>query len=129
MTSSGFSGVASSSNQFDPQRSMPQSGASRSVSPKTARRAARLCDLRKSGSVVESWYLSPKIDDGRVRYVCSAQVASAGAEGAFSADGERERVIVGWRPLGWGKEVKYVASSGRAWCRDGKENIVGSATH
>ena len=63
---------------------------------------------------MESWYLSPKMDDGRVRYVCSAQVASAGAGGSFSADGERESVIVGWRPFGWEKEAKYVASSGRA---------------
>lgn len=45
--------------------------------------------------------------------MCSAQAASAGAGGGFSDDGDNDRVMVGWRPVGWGKETEYMASSGR----------------
>lgn len=59
--------VGNSKSQFDPHESTDQSGASRSVSPATERRASRLCEERKRGSDVRSWYLSAKIGDGSVR--------------------------------------------------------------
>lgn len=53
---------------------------------------------RKSGS--ESWYLSMKRGDGRVRYVWSEQEGNGGGE-------LRGRVMrrVGWRPVGGGKDT------------------------
>lgn len=98
-------GGASSKSHVEPQRWTAQSGASRSVSPETARRLARLCDRRKRRSVVASWYLSPKTVEGRVRYVCRAQVASFGAGGRSSAACDIVIDIVGWRPVGWENET------------------------
>lgn len=60
-------GVASSRRRVEPQRGATQSGASRSVSPDMLRRERRLWEFRKRGSVVESWYLSAKMVEGRVR--------------------------------------------------------------
>lgn len=60
-------GVASSRRRVEPHFRTTQSGASRSVSPAMERRATRLWERRKRGSVVESWYLSAKRVDGRVR--------------------------------------------------------------
>lgn len=70
--------MASSNSQFEPQLGTTQSGASRSVSPATARRETRLWDCRNSGSVVESWYLSPNMEDGRVRYEYKEQESWGG---------------------------------------------------
>lgn len=40
-----------------------------------------------------------------------------------------EICIVGWRPVGWRKEIVYPwlwdCAGGRAWCRDGKEKRLG----
>lgn len=58
--------------------------------------------------------------------MCRAQVACCGAGGGSKAVLDREIVIVGWRPVGWSKETVYVASLGRGWWRDGKENNAGS---
>lgn len=98
-------GGASSKSHVEPQRCTAQSGASRSVSPETARRLARLWDCRKRRSVVASWYLSPNIVEGSVRYVCRAQVESLGAGGRSRAAWDIEMDIVGWRPVGWENET------------------------
>lgn len=99
------SGVASSRSQVEPQRLTTQSGASRSISPDRARRATRLWDSRKRLSVVPSWYWSPKMVEGSVRYVWSAQVASLGAGGRFRDDRDMEMDIVGCRPVGGANET------------------------
>lgn len=93
-------GVASSRSQVEPQWLTTQSGASRSVSPARAWRAARLWDSRKRGSVVLSWYWSPNTVDGRVRYVWSPQVASLGAGGRLSDEPGMVIDISGCRPVG-----------------------------
>lgn len=48
-----------------PHFPMTQSGASRSVSPERERRARRFLEARRLGD--ESWYLSMKRAEGRVR--------------------------------------------------------------
>lgn len=125
-SSDGDDGVASSKSRLDPQPGTTQSGASRSVSPDMARKPARLCDSRKRGSFVESWYRSAKMVDGRVMYVCRAQIASAGAGGRVSASGDNDIRSFGCRPVGKSQEALNVALSESGWCRDGNENSVGS---
>lgn len=58
-------GGASSTSIADPHFLITQSGASRSVSPATLRTERRFLDARNRGS--DSWYLSGKMCDGRVR--------------------------------------------------------------
>lgn len=115
-------GGASSISMADPHFFTTQSGASRSVSPLIARSPRRFKEARKRGE--ESWYLSGKIEEGRIRYVCRAQVGSGGD---MDVEGKVRR-RVGWRPVGSGKAVRYVVpeSWGELWCREGKEKRVGS---
>lgn len=72
----------------------------------------------------ESWYLSGKSEEGRIRYVWRAQV---GKGARMDVEGKVRR-RVGWRPVGSEKAVKYDVpeSCGEGWCREGKENRVGS---
>lgn len=132
-------GVARRNSQVEPQLVTDQSGASRSVSPVWAVRERMLWEVWKRVSGVESWYLSAKIGEGRVRWVWRVQVslleslsASAGMGmgmgGWVSADSGMVMVMTGWRDVGWLKETVYLAfaESGSGWCRDGKENMVGA---
>lgn len=67
--------------------------------------------------------------------MCRAQVLSCGrligGVSDFGGDDADEKLIrrVGWRPVGWSKEIVYSCVSdccgGNEWCRDGKEKIVG----
>lgn len=72
----------------------------------------------------ESWYLSGKSEEGRIRYVWRAQV---GKGARMDVEGKVRR-RVGWRPDGSEKAVRYDVpeSCGEGWCREGKENRVGS---
>ena len=60
------------------------------------------------GSVVDNWYLSAKIPDGRVRYVWREQVVSGREGGGLSVLRGIDMVIVGCRPVGGAKETAYV---------------------
>ncbi len=65
MALNGSSGGASSSSMALPHLLITQSGASRSVSPERERMARRFLEERRLGE--ESWYLSMKRAEGRVR--------------------------------------------------------------
>ena len=58
-------GGASSKRSAEPHFDTAHIGASRSVSPESARIARRLLDFKKLGE--DSWYLSTKSDEGKVR--------------------------------------------------------------
>lgn len=115
-------GGASSISRAEPHFLTTQLGASRSVSPLMARSPRRFMKARKRGE--ESWYLSGKSEDGRIRYVWRAQVGSGGR---MDVEGNVRR-RVGWRPVGSMNAVRYVVpeSCGERWCREGKEKRVGS---
>lgn len=81
-----------------PHSFITQSGASRSVAPDSECRALRLCEARKRGS--RNWCLSMMRAEGSVRCVWSLQVGCGGVGGM-----EKVRWRVGWRPVGWVKEV------------------------
>ena len=119
--------MASSRRRFEPQRSVTQSGISRSVSPAMLRRDTRLWDCRNRGSVVESLYLSANIVEGRVMNECKLQACLDAMAGGDRACRGMKSFKVGCKPVGWEKLVSYVADSGRGWCREGDENSVGSA--
>lgn len=114
-------GGASSISRAEPHFLTTQLGASRSVSPLMARSPRRFMKARKRGE--ESWYLSGKSEDGRIRYVWRAQVVSGGR---MDVEGNVRR-RVGWRPVGSMNAVRYVVpeSCGERWCREGKEKRVG----
>ena len=63
----GGGGGASSTSMLLPHFVITQSGASRSVSPDMERMDFRLLEERNSGLEFESWYLSAKRAEGRVR--------------------------------------------------------------
>lgn len=93
-------GGASSISRAEPHFLTTQSGASRSVSPLIERSPRRFMEARKRGE--ESWYLSGKSEEGRIRYVWRAQV---GTGGRIDVEGKVRR-RVGWRPVGSEKVVR-----------------------
>lgn len=95
----GGEGTASSNNAALPHCGTTQSGASRSVAPARLCSFTRLWEVRNKGSV--NWYLSMKSGEGSVRCVCSLQDGSGSVRCAVG----KVRVSVGWRPVGWLKEV------------------------
>lgn len=92
-------GGTSSISRAEPHFLTTQLGASRSVSPLMERRPRRFMEARSKGK--ESWYLSGKSEDGRIRYVWRAQVGSGGR---IAIEGKVRR-RVGWRPVGNVKAV------------------------
>lgn len=78
---------------------MIQLGASRSVSPVREWMRRRFLVARRVGR--ESWYLSGKRGEGRVRWVWRAQWGWGGAKG----EGKLRR-RVGCSPVGWRKEAR-----------------------
>lgn len=82
-----------------PHAGTTQSGASRSVAPARLARRVRCLEERKRASL--NWYLSMKREEGRVRCVWSLHEGFGGVRCCFG----KERMSVGWRPVGWENEV------------------------
>ena len=62
---------------------------------------------------MESWYLSAKIVEGRVRKVCKLHVACEVVRGGDNVSRGIEIFKVGCKPVGAGKLALYVEESGR----------------
>jgi hypothetical protein len=67
------------------------------------RREWRWWDWRNRGSVVESWYLSANIEDGKVRKACRLHTPVEDVVGIESASRAIESFRVGCNPVGEAK--------------------------